>query len=459
LLEFERPRGEVGDSLRQVHHSIRWIGVAKSVMPPLVNDPVFKFCCKTCGQKISVPEGLQGQKFSCPNCAAQGHVPGAEPREFTEDPGSVIKFYCTSCQQKLSVPEGLRGQKYSCPNCAARGHVPGAEPRELTTEWADTIKFLCRNCEQKLSCAKDSVGQALECPICHKETIARIGTPDSPSTLPPAFSQNPAQKVVLPEKNGVGGNGAIRNGAGKNGSEINGHKETNGVRKEIPQVADHRPPRKPKPSASPNGENNGRKETNGVRKAIPPPEDHRPQREPVPSVAPTGENNGRKVAKRGPGEKLAGKPSWWRMMLGGGGGSLWEEDAEPSVVPIKRSAGNGAARNGNGAPKAEAARNTNGTPKPEAARNTNGAPKPEAARNGNGAPKPEPLEILPEIELPTEPNGSGPDPAPEIKSPSPEKMWEPTTTVDELFESLIELGFEVDHISVAQEDSAAGDRQ
>ena len=388
-------------------------------MPSSVKGSVFKFCCRTCGQKLSVPEGQQGKKFTCPNCAGRGQVSGVKPRKLAADPGRIIRFHCASCDQKLSAPDGLRGQKFACPNCAARGHVPGAEPRELTAEEReDAIKFLCGNCGQKLSCAGDLVGKSIKCPICHKETIARIGALDSPSTLPPPFTQKSSKGVVLPEKNGPGKNGAGRNRSVRNGTGNNGG-EKNGAWKEVPQ------------------------------------------HEPKPSVTPNGEENGQKEAKQGSrersGAKQAGKPSWWRMVLGGGGGSLWEEDAEPSVMPIKVSAGNGAL-------KAEAARNgaaRNGTAVPGPLKQDlvrlNGDTASSAPPGGpkkNGVPGHDPAETRSGENFPTTPNGHGPDEA-------PEKKWEPTTTPDELFQLLIQLGFEVEHIPVAQENGAAsgGDRR
>ena len=84
---------------------------------------------------------------------------------------SVIKFYCGTCEQKLSVPAGLEGQKFSCPNCAAPGHVPGTPSHDLRLNGEAIIKFFCQHCGQKLSCEALAVGQSAKCPVCGESTL------------------------------------------------------------------------------------------------------------------------------------------------------------------------------------------------------------------------------------------------------------------------------------------------
>lgn len=129
---------------------------------------------------------------------------------------SVIKFYCSTCEQKLSVPAGLEGQKFSCPNCAAPGHVPGSAPRESGLNGEAIIKFFCLHCGQKLSCESGAEGKSARCPVCGDSTpvpgASKSKTPENRPTeraRPPLNGRRTEEpEVVLgpdPEKTMLNG--------------------------------------------------------------------------------------------------------------------------------------------------------------------------------------------------------------------------------------------------------------
>lgn len=105
----------------------------------------------------------------------------------------TLKFYCSVCGQKLAVPKGLQGQKFTCPNCSTKGHVPGARPRK---EGGETVKFNCMGCGQRLSAPKKALGNEIDCPVCSERTLVRNGVTGPSSPL----SARPLRKKVEREK-------------------------------------------------------------------------------------------------------------------------------------------------------------------------------------------------------------------------------------------------------------------
>lgn len=117
-------------------------------------------------------------------------------------PQRVQKFFCTSCGQKLAVPAGLEGQGFSCPNCAARGHVPGAPPRDDPGKEC-LLRFHCTHCGQKLSAPDWAVGRMIDCPLCSEKTTVRDelkvpGTSNRTSPAPPAGGSTPGIGEIVP---------------------------------------------------------------------------------------------------------------------------------------------------------------------------------------------------------------------------------------------------------------------
>jgi len=86
---------------------------------------LFKFRCDVCGQKLSVPDGLHGQKFRCPTCRTRTRVPGPPPPELLA--GELVRFHCDHCGQKLSCERTAAGQTVDCPVCLAELIVPGSD--------------------------------------------------------------------------------------------------------------------------------------------------------------------------------------------------------------------------------------------------------------------------------------------------------------------------------------------
>lgn len=104
-----------------------------------------------------------------------------------------LKFYCSVCGQKLAVPKGLQGQKFTCPNCSTQGHVPGARPRN---ERGESVKFNCMGCGQRLSAPMKALGSEIDCPVCSERTVVRNGVTGPSSPL----SARPLRKKVEKEK-------------------------------------------------------------------------------------------------------------------------------------------------------------------------------------------------------------------------------------------------------------------
>lgn len=92
------------------------------------------FYCWRCGQKISVPESMQGKLLPCPGCERLLTVPpGADvPKRFVPLPDEEeivvtendIAFDCVHCDYLLVADKRGVGMMVNCPGCGKPVKVP-----------------------------------------------------------------------------------------------------------------------------------------------------------------------------------------------------------------------------------------------------------------------------------------------------------------------------------------------
>lgn len=386
-----------------------------------------KFLCESCGQKLSVLEGMEGEAFTCPKCAEPGEVPSAK----LSAARGVTKFPCPECGHRLSVPEGLQGQKFSCPDCGVRSHVPGAPPRELEGSPESMIKFPCGQCGQKLSCKRNAAGSEIECPICGQKTLAK---------------EVPKEEWVA----GKDPSGAISDKQ-VSGEGVAAKREAVGskpVAAGPKEPAETGPPaRQVRPGPQPTPEF---QETNGgttdrgdrakrdvFRAGCPPTPD--PVAEPnIQSIAPTELLSERS----GDGKNATARKSWWRRLLGAEPLAESKQPAKTIFLPTEDSSAAEAAGDRLPPPPAKNGVRSRGEPGPSLHRTGF-----QGASKGFVGPMEQGLneEVGPDGTEHPEYGGSFAVPRAENRSaPDLEEEWEPTTTAAELFRSLVDSGFAVE---------------
>jgi DNA-directed RNA polymerase subunit RPC12/RpoP len=92
-----------------------------------------------------------------------------------------VVFYCWRCGQKVSVPDTMQGKLLPCPNCERLLTVPpGAdvpkrivqlEDAEEIVATEDDMSFDCVHCDYLLIADKRGAGMTLQCPGCGKPII------------------------------------------------------------------------------------------------------------------------------------------------------------------------------------------------------------------------------------------------------------------------------------------------
>ena len=87
------------------------------------------FNCSICGEALSVPSSLAGQKQNCPTCGVQLAVPAGESQA-TPDHGGVIWIRCTGCSGAIRTHRRHAGEKMRCHACGKKMRIP--EIKEAT---------------------------------------------------------------------------------------------------------------------------------------------------------------------------------------------------------------------------------------------------------------------------------------------------------------------------------------
>lgn len=87
---------------------------------PAVPDPIFKFRCPQCGQKLEGHASWVGRRFDCPACLQVVDVP--PPVIWV--PGVEVKFLCAGCGRKIAVPINMTGTAIECPGCGTQQQAP-----------------------------------------------------------------------------------------------------------------------------------------------------------------------------------------------------------------------------------------------------------------------------------------------------------------------------------------------
>lgn len=105
------------------------------------------FYCWRCGQKISVPEFLQGKLLPCPGCERLLTVPpGADvPKRVTplQEPEDVvvtdsdITFDCVHCDYLLVADVRGAGRMLPCPGCGRMITVPHRKPAQPPRDFVE----------------------------------------------------------------------------------------------------------------------------------------------------------------------------------------------------------------------------------------------------------------------------------------------------------------------------------
>lgn len=103
------------------------------------------FHCWRCGQKISVPDNMQGKLLPCPGCERLLTVPpGADvPKRIVpiQDVGGVVAsakdvtFDCVHCDFILVADKRGAGMTLACPGCGKPVTVP--QPKEASLPQPD----------------------------------------------------------------------------------------------------------------------------------------------------------------------------------------------------------------------------------------------------------------------------------------------------------------------------------
>ena len=106
---------------------------------------IYKFQCKTCGQRIAASLDLYGTTATCPTCAVKFTVPHPSDADFARlaelitsgassppaeapkepaEPPAIYKFHCHACGQRMSATPDQFGTTNDCPACGAEFIVP-----------------------------------------------------------------------------------------------------------------------------------------------------------------------------------------------------------------------------------------------------------------------------------------------------------------------------------------------
>lgn len=87
-----------------------------------------------------------------------------------------VVFYCWRCGQKLAVPDSLQGKPLACPACECQLTVPSEEavikrriPMPLVDPLVATVNdltFNCEHCNWEIIMDKRGAGMIVPCPGC-----------------------------------------------------------------------------------------------------------------------------------------------------------------------------------------------------------------------------------------------------------------------------------------------------
>jgi len=113
-----------------------------------------------------------------------------------------VVFYCWRCGQKVSVPDVMQGKLLPCPGCerlltvpegadVPKRMVPVVVPEEIVVTDND-VTFDCVHCDWLLVADKRGAGMTLQCPGCGKLVTV------------PSASKVPLDDVTLPEQTDPG---------------------------------------------------------------------------------------------------------------------------------------------------------------------------------------------------------------------------------------------------------------
>ncbi len=113
-----------------------------------------------------------------------------------------VVFYCWRCGQKIAVPEIMQGKLLPCPKCerlltvppgfdVPKRVVPEAETEEVIPTEND-VTFDCVYCNYLLVADKRGAGMTLPCPGCGGLiTVPEVRTPATKKTAAPAEQTAP----------------------------------------------------------------------------------------------------------------------------------------------------------------------------------------------------------------------------------------------------------------------------
>jgi DNA-directed RNA polymerase subunit RPC12/RpoP len=104
-----------------------------------------------------------------------------------------VVFYCWRCGQKLAVPDSIQGKSLGCPACECLLTVPTAAevmkracPRPVVDPLVATendITFHCEHCDWEIIVDKRAAGRIVPCPGC-SELIVVPEPPTEPAPAP-----------------------------------------------------------------------------------------------------------------------------------------------------------------------------------------------------------------------------------------------------------------------------------
>ena|GEM_PF-1549139 len=129
---------------------------------------MIKLQCKSCGQKLHVPDEHAGKRAKCPKCGSVCVIP---------EKSTKIRFQCESCGHGMSVPQIHAGKKGRCPKCKNVVVVPAVAALAALDDRSTPVKqappapagmvaFRCQMCDHSMQARQSSRGNLLECPSC-----------------------------------------------------------------------------------------------------------------------------------------------------------------------------------------------------------------------------------------------------------------------------------------------------